>query len=325
VAVVGSAVAVALAGSALASAAAAGTDGMTAALCAEDARVTCSVQSAPTWTEGATGQVAVTGAPGVAVEIGAYRLTDGDPALELLAGALALTTDANGFASTDLRIPALDDGEPAGPVLLAVGDPTGRDLADVLGTWTLLSGRTPVVLGDGYGPAKPVGVDLSLQLDAVVPGTSFDVERLEDGAWQSAGAGSPERCDQPRCAVGYVVPRGLTDTLHDFRLVNLGTGAPVAAWRVRPHATGVPEDVEGIVVPPVGAQVAHSVTYEHGASSNPVPRPRAENLDVPDVAADVVGAGAPTSHPVAMVVWMSAAGAGAALVLSLLMLRRGRS
>ncbi|WP_235736280.1 hypothetical protein [Nocardioides alcanivorans] len=203
--------------------------------------VPCSVQADPTWLEGMPAEVAVTGTPDVTVGVRAFRVeptavgvkfTEFGPVVEV-------TTDGNGFGRADLELPVLEDDESGGPLLMALDDSVGPDLTVVLGTWITLASRRPVLLGDGYGTAKPVGVDLDLQVTAAVPGTGFDVEIERNGQWESAGAGSQSCADAATpCSIGYQVPRGLESRRHAARLVNTASGTPVATWQVLPSDEG---------------------------------------------------------------------------------------
>lgn len=266
----------------------------TTALCSGSA-VTCSIQVTPVVTEASLTTVAVTGTPGVTVEIELRRaefLDSEVTALLPLGAAVQVTTDANGFGSADLALPRLPAGEAGGPVLFTVADATGIEFGDLLGTWSLLTARTPLVLGDGYAEAKPVGVLLELQLEAVAAAGWFAVE-FTDTAGQTRTASDPaaDPCAAPQCVVGYTVPRGLPAGDHQFRLVDRSSGAVAATWTVLPAAVGEAQTVGALPeLPAVGAGVPGSITASTGASSNPVPRPRSGNLDLPAVGSAVVGA-----------------------------------
>jgi hypothetical protein len=273
----------------------------TAALCT-GARVTCSVQLAPTVTEGGPAEVVVTGRGGVDVEVQAFRVSG--TTLTPYGPSAALTTDSDGFGVAELRLPSVPDGESGGPLLVATADSARTaDLADVLGTWTTLVSRRPLVLGDGYATDKPVGTRLGLELAGVAPGSGFDVELQRDGQWQSVGADPDATCPGTgtSCVVGWEVPRGLEPGTYAVRLVNRATGTAVAGWDVAPSDTGTALARTGAETPPVGAGVAGSATESVGATTNAVPRPRSQGLDVPDVASDVAGAGSPAEHSPATV------------------------
>lgn len=274
--------------------AAAAPSTQTAALCG-GSPVTCSIQVAPVVSESSLTTVAVTGMPGVTVEIELRRAdlsASTVTGLTPLAATVQVTTDANGFGSVDLPIPTLPDGQAGGPVLFVVADSTGTHWSELLGTWSLLTARTPVLLGDGYAELKPVGVPLELRLAAVPSAGWFAVE-FTDAAGQLQTASDPAAppCADQRCTVGYTVPRGLAATDYSFRLVDRSTGAVVAAWTVRPDAAGVPQPPRAMPeLPAVGAGVPGSITAQVGATSNPVPQPRSDNLDLPEVGSGVVGA-----------------------------------
>ncbi|MCR1785904.1 hypothetical protein KVF89_25440 [Nocardioides carbamazepini] len=273
----------------------------TDALCVE-ATVSCSVQVAPTWMEGRTAEVAVTGRSDVEVGVRAFRVTaaDGRKAKLVPAGpAVRVSTDDNGFGRADLQLPAVTEDETGGPLLLALEDSTGADLATVLGTWTVLASRRPVVLGDGFGTAKPVGTPLRLDLTAALPGARFEVEIERDGQWQPVSSNGTTCLDAvATCSVGYEIPRGLDPVEHDVRLVDRASGTPVASWTVLPSEEGDPEARAPLpATHAVGAAVPGSVTEADGVASNPVPRPRWKTPDLPDA----VGGAHSRGHSVATV------------------------
>ena len=266
----------------------------TTALCAGSA-VTCSIQVAPVVAESSLTTVAVTGLPGTTVEVELRRAElSGSTVIGLtpLAARVSVTTDANGFGSAELSVPMLPAGQAGGPVLFVVADSAGTQLSDLLGTWSLLTARTPVVLGDGYAGAKPVGVPLDLQLAAVPSAGWFAVE-YTDAAGQTQTVSDPTAppCADQRCALRYTVPRGLSAIDHPFRLVDRSSGAVVAEWTVRPDTAGIAQPAETIPeLPAVGAGVPGSITASTGATSTPVPAPRSGNLDLPEVGSAVMGA-----------------------------------
>jgi hypothetical protein len=286
---------------------------MTQQICDATA-VPCSVQVDPVWFEGTSREVVVTGHPDTTVGIHAFRVDDtapSGPALTAYGPVVEVTTDANGFGAADLRLPEVADDASGGPLLFAPADSAGSPLSEILGTWSVLASRRPLVLGDGYAAAKPVGVELSLQLTAAAPDTGFDVEIERDGRWQSLSTGTTT-CPAPAdtCIVRYEVPRGLRPADYAVRLVNTTSGIPVADWHVRPTADGQPAAVATMSTPSAGADLSGAIV----GAGNAVPRPRAQTLDVPDVAAGVPGASAPVGHSPATL-HGAAAGVAAAAVL----------
>ncbi|MCW5954256.1 MAG: hypothetical protein KIT69_18560, partial [Propionibacteriaceae bacterium] len=212
----------------------------------------------------------------------------------------------------DLAIPPLPAGQAGGPVLFVVADAAGKQLSELLGTWSLLTARTPLVLGDGYAERKPVGAPLELQLAAVESSGWFAVE-FTDAAGRIEIASDPAAppCADRLCTVGYTVPRGLSATDHQFRLVDRSSGAVVAEWTVRPDAAGVAQPPQTIPqLPAVGAGVPGSITAQVGATSNPVPRPRSDNLDPPEVGSTVVGARESDAATRILVIGSTATGLG---------------
>lgn len=258
---------------------------VTTALCHE-ASVPCSIQVPSSWLAGTSQQVAVTGNPGVSVRLQAHRVIPRHDGVELdpLGTPRDVRTDRKGFASTDMTLPDLPDGTAGGPVLITTADTSSRDLSEVLGAWTSLRARTPVVAGDGFADRKPVGVDLDLRLTAVPTGARYDVEYRTDGGWRSTGrtrANSP--CPGSGvCSVAYVVPRGLSAGRHDFRLVNLASGTAVHGWAVVPDGTGKARPrARDPRVTAVGSAVEGAASQGTGVVGAAVPQKRAENLTLP--------------------------------------------
>lgn len=267
-------------------------------------KVTCSIQVEPGWVEGTLGEVAVTGRPRVQVGVRAFRVTvvaGRATALTPVGPVARITTNSKGFGMAGLRLPVVPAGQTGGPVLFAVEDSVGSDLPKILGTWSVLASRRPLLLGDGFATTKPVGTALRLKLAAVVPGTRFDVELQQGGKWRSIGR-DPRRCpgNTTNCVVDYEIPRGLTAGDHAVRLVDRSSGTPAGDWQVRPAEVGVPLSTPAAdptsAMPAAGAKVFGSVSHTHGSTSNPVPRARAKTLDLPDVAASVAGASEVAGH-----------------------------
>lgn len=279
--------------------------------------VPCSVQAAATWQEGTPGEVAVTGAPEVTVDVRAFRVRtqpNGQTTLDEFGPTVEVTTDAHGFGSADLALPELDDEQSAGPLLVALADSSGPDLSKVLGAWTTLVSRRPLVLGDGFATAKPVGVDLSLEIAAADPGTSFDVEIERTGQWESVGTHSPPCTGASTCEVGYEIPRGLDPVTHRARLVNRSTGTAVASWKLLPSDEGRPAERRPVPArPSVGSGIPGTIS-----ATDAVPRPRSQSLDVPDIGAHVEGAGTLEEHSPDAVRRAALALAGLAALVALL-------
>ena len=284
-------------------------------------RVACSVQVPASWVEGRSNEVVVTGAPGVEATLQAYRVTFADQevsGLESFGPSVTVDTDANGFAVSDLRLPELQDDETGGPVLVAVDDGVetdGGDLSSVLGTWTTLTGRRALLLGDGFAEEKPVGKPLEMRTSGIARGTELDVQLARDGEWVSVSEEAGRCADSTAvCTVAYEVPRGLPATGHDVRLVSTSSGTVLAGWTVTPSADGVTApriDVEAL--PPVGGAVEGALG-EGGATSNPVPRPRGESLDLPELPGeDVSDPGSASTVALGVALLFAGASVGALL------------
>lgn len=293
--------------------------------------VTCSIQVAAVVTEATSTSVAVTGRPGTTVEVELRRVSFTGQAVTAAAAfgpKVRVTTDGNGFGAADLAIPQLPAGEAGGPVLFTLADSTGTGFREQLGTWSLLAATTPEVHGDGYAEQKPVGEPLELHLGAVRAGLAYTVE-FTDGPGRTHVVSDPsnQACWQPAdtCVIRYTVPRGLSAASYPFRLVEQVSGATVHSWTVQPADDGVPQPRTGVrSLPAVGAGVPGSVTAVTGATSNPVPRPRSENLDVPDieVGSEVVGARIGETTRGTLLI-AGAAATAVALLLTLLAAWRG--
>jgi hypothetical protein len=96
------------------------------------------------------------------------------------------------------------------------------------------------------------------------------------------------------------VPRGLPATQQQVRLVHRDSGTPVATWTVLPSDAGEPADRTSLSTPPVGADIDGSAAATY-ATTGAIPRPRSQDLDQPDVASGVAGAGGPDVHDPAVV------------------------
>ena len=316
------------------SAAAAAADGSTAlsaqtrALCAAR-KVACSVQAPATWVAGERQDVAVTGRAGVTVKVRAFRLVTrgGRERLVPLSEPVRLRTGASGFAQASLQIPA--SVSPGGQVVVALADSAGRDLESVLGTWTEVVSTTPVVLGDGYGRSKPVGVDLQLRLASVVPDTSYEVQIEVDGTWRPAGrasAGSTvQHCSETSCVIDYRLPRGLSPRPHDIRSVEQASSTPDARWRAIPDAQPAPKDYRSVPLSaPLGSAVLHSVNAGTAGQMAAVAKPRSADLKVPEQPGPGVPGALQATHPDDRVVAVFAAGGMVFLLGALLGLRGSR-
>jgi hypothetical protein len=295
----------------------------TSRLCAQ-ALVTCSVQVAPVVAESSAVEVAVTGNANVTVDLQAWLVTGTGTAAgtKAFGPKVPVTTDGNGFGLAEMSLPELPDGESGQPVLFAIADPRTADLTQVLGTWSLLASRTPHVQGDGYSDQKPAGQPLALQLDSALAGATYFVEYVDAaGAWRSVSDPASGTCGDPAgvCVVRYTIPRGLPAADYAFRLVSQATGAVVDTWNVRPADDGVVKQRQTRpAVPAVGAGVPGSINYSVGASSNPVPRPRSADLDVPDVGSRVAGARFEAGAAVPWLLIAAASTGVAAFLLALL-------
>ncbi len=305
--------------------------GETDRLCSHD-EVRCSVQAPRLWAEGSTQRVGVTGRPDTSLTVRAFRLSTtraGAVTWEPVGPEAEVTTDERGWGSADLALPAAPAGTAGGPLLVAAAEAEGEDLTTVLGAWSELVTRTPELVGDEYTADKPVGAALGLRLDHVVPGSVYAVQRQEGSAWTAVpaqeGAGAPDSrttCEETRCTVSYVVPRGLSAGAHTFRLVDVRSGTPVATWPVRPRAAGERRELPAAEIFPVlGVSVQGSLAAGVGSDGAAVVRPRSRNLDVPlldSPAASPAGAG---THSVRAVQFVAAGIAACALAL---VLRPGR-
>ena len=251
--------------------------------------VACSIQVDPTWTEGTAHEVVVTGNPGVTISLQAYGVNPKKfDELTAFGPTVTVTTDDHGFGMALLRLPRgrVQGEDRGGPLLLAPVDTqinSVADLAGILGTWTTLRSRYPLILGDGFAITKPVGEPLALYLAGVLPGSRFTVELDRRGKPVQVGA-SVEGCREPdaSCVVMYEVPRGLAGVRHEARLIDTSSGAPVASWQVVPALVGEPTDLLNVTaLPDVGTDVPGALTAGAGVTSNAVPRPRVEQLDLP--------------------------------------------
>lgn len=290
------------------------------------APVACSVQVPSTWRAGSTQQIVVTGNAGVKVTVRGVRVlpaaSGGGYRFEDEVKDVTLTTDADGFARADVSVAANTDG---GDVLFVIADAAPANLEEVLGGWATVLGRTPQVQGDGYGTTKPVGTDLQLDLVAASPGARYEVEMKVAGAWTSVAVGSASSCDDDgTCRVRYEVPRGLAAKKHEFRLVHVESGAPVADWTAVPDADGQKRATKSFARPEgVGGAVTGSLAAD--VSDVPVTADRLANLQIPDVGADLAFAAPRAAHDVTWVRTAAVASGALALLWALLLLLNRRA
>lgn len=292
----------------------------------DGAPVACSIQAPSTWRAGATQQVAVTGNPGVRLVVHGVRVRPGVrgaghrfvPEVK----AFTVTTNADGYGHADVAVGTGADG---GDLLFVPTDATAADLTEVLGAWTTVLGRTPVMTGDGFGDHKPVGTALHLDLVAAAPGARYGVEMKSSGAWSSVALGAGEPCpDDGQCRLRYEIPRGLAAKKHEFRLVHLDSGSPVGAWTAVPDRDGTQRAPTLLERPDdVGEAVDGSLAAD--VSDVPVTAERLANLQVPEVGADLAFAAPRSAHDVAWVRRAAATSGALALAWALALLLRRRT
>lgn len=259
-------------------------------LCSE-AAVPCSVQTDFHQREGAASGVMVTGRARTTVSLRVFRLevVDGKATGITPVGApLEVRTDDFGFGSANLPFNPLEPDQDGGWILVAPDDVTWDDPSQIVGVVAGLSARRPTILGDGYGPEKPVGEPLELQLTNAIINTRFTVEYLaDDGSWvdaSSTGAAAAVTDPAGITGVSYTVPQGLEPRPYYFRLSNLtDPSAEAQQWQVTP-------------------------------SLDPVRQPRSPLLEFPELGQDVEGAEAAGRHPQAAFSVMLAVMSVAALV-----------
>lgn len=211
----------------------------------------CRIITPATWLrDGTTVAITVRGAPNVRFELVAHQVVvDADnnvQGFEPIGTTGDLFTRTDGVVHAELELPARRVGEHGGLVVLSTAGLTELDV-DLFGLVLPYGTSTPIVLGDGFAGAKPVGAALELRLTATVQGSQFRVEyEPHSGHWENvtaSGGDSPEPSGGPGAisTVTYFVPQGLEPRPYRFRLVNASTGAVVEEWDATPDAEGIPQ------------------------------------------------------------------------------------
>lgn len=223
-----------------------------------------SIIAATTWLrDGTSVAVTVQTAPNIRYELVAHQvLTDADGnfvGLQQVGGTGDLFSGPQGRIRAILELPTRGEGESGGLVIVSTPDLQTPDFEE-FGLALPYGTGTPILLGDGYGTAKPVGTPLELRLTGTIPGTRFRVEFFDsDGSWEdttsgTAIAGTPDAVT----AVPYVIPQGLRAEPHQFRLLNVSTGLVVAQWESTPDPEGDPEPyAEPLTAEALGIQVGN--------------------------------------------------------------------
>ncbi|MDN5976377.1 hypothetical protein [Acidipropionibacterium jensenii] len=249
-------------------------------LCTQSA-APCSIQMRPQQREGAAASVMVTGRARTTVSVTIYRLTAASgkaTGIMPLQRSVDVRTNDQGYGSVSVAFQANNPRQDAGWILAAPSDIAGNastwDPSQVVGSIASYASRRPTILGDGYGPQKPVGQPLDLQFTNAILGTRFAVEYLaDDGAWHgvSTGTFNPVQSSDGISHVSYTVPQGLQSRPYQFRLFNITDPSAVAQqWAVTPAVNAPTQPrVPMLAIPKLGASVGgHQVAGRH--SSTPV-------------------------------------------------------
>jgi hypothetical protein len=202
----------------------------------------------PQQREGAAGAVMVTGRARTTVSVTIYRLTVTSgkaTGITPFQKPVDVHTNDQGYGSVSIAFQANDPKQDAGWILAAPSDIAGSastwNPSQVVGSIASYASRRPTILGDGYGPQKPVGQPLDLQFTNAIVGTRFAVEYLaDDGAWHgvSTGTFNPVQSSDGISHVFYTVPQGLQSRPYQFRLFNISDPSAVAQqWAVTPAVT----------------------------------------------------------------------------------------
>lgn len=225
-------------------------------LCSGSPERGCSITVADTTREGATYPVTVTGNPEARVRVLAYQavVEDGElTALEPLGDGVEVITGREGVVTVDLPIPATATAPSSGWALVSVGGLEGTDTSMTVGSFVPFGARVPSVLGDGYDTDKPVGEELELEVVGAVPGTRFRVELSDgNGSWEDVTLEGGTTAEDPSevSTIRYALPRGLTNSARQLRLVNVSDTAVSPVWEAVPATDGTPATIEEPFSPP---------------------------------------------------------------------------
>lgn len=230
----------------------------------DQAAVPCSIQMTPRQREGAVGTVIVTGRARSSIAIQAFRLNvSGDQVTGITPfdGPFDVHTDNSGYGTVTIPFPPTDPREDAGWILVAPND-VSWEPAQIVGSVASYATRRPTILGDGYGPSKPIGQPLDLQVTNAITGTRFAVEYLaDDGSWRSVsnpGSTTPVQASDGITHIAYTLPQGLVPRVYTFRLFNITDPSAVAQqWQVTPALTAPTQPrLAKPQIPSLGASVA---------------------------------------------------------------------
>lgn len=177
----------------------------------------CSIRVASALREGAATNVAVTGRASTNVRIRLFRIDVRGTTIrgiEPFGATVDVAVGDNGRGNATLPIAPFDADESAGWVLVSVADARWQgDPSVIVGEIVPIAGRSPMLLGDGYGNEKPVGATLDMELVGQIPGTEFRAEYLgDDDQWHNVTVEVATRDDPSGQTVGvlrYAVPNGL--------------------------------------------------------------------------------------------------------------------
>lgn len=242
-------------------------------LCSQSA-APCSIQMRSQQREGAAGSVMVTGRARTTVSVTIYQLavTSGKATgITALGKPVDVHTNDQGYGSVSIAFPANNPNQDAGWILAAPSDITW-DPAQIVGSVASYASRRPTILGDGYGPRKPVGQPLDLHITNAINGTRFAVEYLaDDGAWHgvSTGTFNPVQASDGITHVSYTVPQGLQSRPYQFRLFNITDPSAVAQqWAVTPAVTAPTQPrTPKLTIPKLGAAVGGAEVAGHHSST----------------------------------------------------------
>lgn len=251
------------------------TSPMTAQLCSSTS-VPCSVGISDNVREGAATSIDVTGRALASVDVQLFMLDvsaghiNGMTPLGRSAG---VRLSARGYGSAQIPIAPFGIHGQGGWVLATLADTKWGDPMTIVGHIASIGARSPTVLGDGYGTAKPVATALDMEITNYISGTRFTVEYLgDDGGWHNVLQSSSERSEghQFIMTLRYSVPGGLLAKPYRFRAHNVTDPSAIdQEWIVLPSNQALPQGRAPLLaVPRLGSDVtATNVMVEYPAAT----------------------------------------------------------
>ena len=221
--------------------------------------------------------VQVGGRPGATVEVAVFSLdvVDGQvQGMTIIDGTkTSVSVNEAGFGQAQLNVAPTLAARDGGWALVSVSDAQWGDPALLVGSITQLTTRIPLIVGDGFGTAKPVAQVIPITLVGFIRGTEFVVEyEGDDGLWHDVTVDFqlPEK-PATSMEVKYRIPAGLQDKEYRFRLRNVtDPSASPTSWVARPSQNPEIVPLATFVPPELGSATAALTTEAAEPSSTRV-------------------------------------------------------